>query len=197
MRSNTFWKRVSKNHPCSICGKTRHCLYTADHIYPPGVVCARDSTGKPSDGDDPTWRPQQWASYATLPGDPLQHAFNYLNIKAVKSEDGWLVSCPVYDDQQASLSIEQLEDGEETVLCDGPCSQSHIQKELDPTTLELFPQEGCVLSQLHNLFSGEDGDVFDADDYMDELEDDDYGCDPEDCEEYDSDDFDNNEANDD
>lgn len=59
------WKRVTKKHPCPICGKPDWCCYTADGRV---VLCMRTPNDHPSRGDAGGWvYKQDRASCAVAP----------------------------------------------------------------------------------------------------------------------------------
>lgn len=49
---NSEWKRVTKKHPCTICGKPDWCCYTADGRV---VLCMRTPNDHPSRGEAGGW----------------------------------------------------------------------------------------------------------------------------------------------
>ena len=59
---------------------------------------------------------------------------------AKKASKGWLVCCPAHDDQRASLSVSEGEDGRALVKCHAGCSAQEVVSALGLTLRDLMPE---------------------------------------------------------
>ncbi len=55
MPANTKWQRVTKSHPCPVCGKHDWCMLTGPPGSPTAAICGRVESGKRCGRDDAGW----------------------------------------------------------------------------------------------------------------------------------------------
>src|SRR5262249_52921107 len=58
---------------------------------------------------------------------------------AKKAGEGWLARCPAHDDQRASLSVSEGDDGRALIKCHASCDTAAILSAVGLKLAELFP----------------------------------------------------------
>ena len=79
-------------------------------------------------------------SNLTAAGDPVQGLLDRLEGVRQTGKGQWEACCPAHDDQHASLSVGQGDDGRVLMHCHAGCARADVLKAMSLTDADLFPE---------------------------------------------------------